>query len=51
VPRFLRRIALPTALLAAFPYLGMVMSSKDNLDRGAQAFDGTILVGTTREIM
>ena len=35
VPRFLRRIALPTALLAAFPNLGMVMSSKDNLDRGA----------------
>jgi hypothetical protein len=51
VPRFLRRIALPTVLLAAFPYLGMVMSSKDNIDRGAYAFDGNILVGTTREIM
>ncbi len=51
VPRFLRRMALPTLLLAAFPYLGMVVSSKHRINRQAQAFDGTILVGTTREIM
>ena len=51
VPRFLRRIALPTVLLAAFPYLGMVVSSRHNINLGAQAFDGTILVGTARETM
>ena len=51
VPRFLRRIALRTVLLAALPYLGMVMSSKDNINLGANAFDGTILVGAAREIM
>ena len=51
VPRFLRRIALPTVLLAAFPYLGMVVSSKGKINRGAYAFDGTILVGTVSEIV
>ncbi len=51
VPRFLRRMALRTFLLAALPYLGMVMSSNDNINLGAYAFDGTILVGATREIM
>jgi hypothetical protein len=33
VPRFLRRIALPTVLLAAFPYLGMVVSSKRKINQ------------------
>ena len=51
VPRFRRRIALRTVLLAALPYLGMVVSSKHNINRRAYAFDGTILVGTAREIM
>ena len=35
VPRFLRRMALRTVLLAALPYLGMVMSSKDNINLGS----------------
>jgi len=51
VPRFLRRIALRTVSLAALPYLGMVMSSKDNINLGAYPLDGTLLVGAAREIM
>jgi hypothetical protein len=51
VPRFLRRMALRTVLLAAFPYLGIAVSSKHKINRQAQVFDGTIPVGTTREMM
>jgi len=35
VPRFLRRMALRTVLLAALRYLGMVMSSTDNINLGS----------------
>jgi hypothetical protein len=38
VPRFLRRIALRTVLLAAFPYLGIIVSSRYTINRGPLCF-------------